>query len=130
MPEPVIPEKATWSDIGPLYQELQDRPLNSATLRPWLDDFSALDEAVDESFSLSMIAYTADTRDEQREATYKAWAMEILPQLHEVRVSLARRLLDFSAELPDLELFLRELRTDVQIFRAENLPRMAALEEM
>jgi oligoendopeptidase F len=56
--------------------------------------------------------------------------MEILPPLHEVRVNLARRVIDFADALPDLKLFIRELRTDVEIFRAANLPRMAALEDM
>lgn len=130
MPAPRIPARATWADVAPFYEELAARPLDRPSLRAWLDDFSDLDEAVDEQFSLSMIAYTADTRDEEREAVYKVWAMEILPPLHEVRVTLARRLLDFAADLPDLDIYLRELRTDVEIFRAENLPRMAALEEM
>lgn len=127
---PTIPARATWADVAPHYEELAARPLSAETIRAWLDDFSALDEAVDEQFSLSMIAYTADTRDPDREAAYKAWATEILPPLHEVRVALARRLLDFADILPDLEIFIRELRTDVEIFRAANLPRMAALEEM
>jgi oligoendopeptidase F len=130
MPAPAIPEKSTWTDIAPLYEELRDRPLTSATLRVWLDDFSSLDESVDETLSLAMIAYTADTRDAEREAIYRVWASEIVPLLHEIRVELGRRLLAFADELPDLTIFLRELRTDVEIFRVENLPRMAALEEM
>ena len=130
MPAPTIPARATWADIAPYYDELALRRLDPESVRPWLDDFSILDEAVDEQFSLSMIAYTADTRDEASEAVYKTWATEILPQLHEVRVNLARRILDFADMLPDLEIFIRELRTDVEIFRSENLPRMAALEEM
>lgn len=130
MPAPVIPARARWSDVGPHYEELSKRPLDSGSIRAWLADFSALDEAVDEQFSLAMIAYTADTRDPEREAIYKTWATEILPPLHEMRVRLGRRILEFADVLPDLEIYIRELETDVEIFRAENLPRMAALEEM
>jgi oligoendopeptidase F len=130
MPAPTIPARATWADIAPHYQELASRPLDARSVRAWLDDFSGLDEAVDEQFSLAMISYTADTRQADREAVYKTWATEILPQLHEVRVNLARRILDFADALPELQIFIRELRTDVEIFRVENLPRMAALEEM
>src|SRR4051812_12649991 len=129
-PGRVISQSSTWSDIEPLYVELRDRPLDSAGLRQWLDDFSSLDEAVDEAISLAMIAYTSDTRNEAHEAVYRRWAAETMPPLHEIRVALGRRLLDFADELPDLSIFLRELKTDVEIFRAENLPRMAALEEM
>src|SRR5688572_13757322 len=130
MPAPTIPARARWDDIAPHYQELAKRPLDAGSVRAWLDDFSSLDEAVDEQFSMAMIAYTSDTRVPELEATYKVWATEILPPLHEVRVTLARRILGFADVLPDLQNFIRELRTDVEIFRVENLPRMAALEEM
>ncbi|HEY6218749.1 MAG TPA: M3 family oligoendopeptidase, partial [Gemmatimonadaceae bacterium] len=36
----------------------------------------------------------------------------------------------FAPYLPELTLFLKELETDIAIFRPANLPRMAALEEM
>src|SRR5204862_6997515 len=81
-------------------------------------------------YMLAMIAYTADTGDAEREATYRQWASEIIPPLHEIRVGLGQRLLEFEPHLPDLSIFLRELRTDIEIFRSENLPRMSALEEM
>ena len=126
----VIPRNSTWPEIEPLYRELRDRRLGPENLRVWLDDFSTLDEAVDEGYSLAMIDYTADTRDAACEEIYRRWASEILPPLHEIRVTLGRRLLDFSDQLPDLSIFLRELETDVEIFRPENLPRMAALEAM
>jgi oligoendopeptidase F len=130
MGAPAITTKATWAEIAPHYEELSSRPLDARSVRAWLEDFSSLDEAVDEQFALAMIDYTADTRVPERETVYKTWATEILPPLHEVRVALARRILDFADDLPDLAIFIRELRTDVEIFRAENLPRMAALEEM
>ena len=129
MSAPTIPVDSTWETIEPLYRELRERPLTEANLRPWLADFSALDEAVDEAFNLAMIAYTSDTRDSGRETIYRRWGSEI-PPLHEIRVELGRRILPFGASLPDLKLFLKELATDVEIFRSENLPRMAELEEM
>lgn len=126
----VIPNKATWAEVAPFYEELRARPLSAENIRAWLDDFSALDEVVDESYVLAMIAYTADTGDAESEATYRQWSTEILPPLHEVRVQLGEQLLEFADHLPDLAIFLREVKTDIEIFRAENLPRMAALEEM
>src|SRR5436309_103895 len=113
----VIPKRATWTDIAPFYEELRDRSLTVRNLRDWLEDFSALDEIVDETYMLAMIAYTADTGDAEREATYRQWASEIIPPLHEIRVGLGQRLLEFEPHLPDLSIFLRELRTDIEIFR-------------
>jgi oligoendopeptidase F len=85
---------------------------------------------VDEAYALAMVAYTGDTRDSAKEAAYLRWASEIAPKLHEVRVKLGNRILPFELELPDLGVMLREIRTDVAIFREENLPRMAELEEL
>src|SRR5688572_4540139 len=133
---PVLPAtpsaiaNATWTDLAPLYEALADEPLTSSSVRAWLAAWSALDSVVEEAYGLAMIAYTADTRDPQREAAYLRWATEIAPKLHEVHVRLGRRLLPLEAELPDLAVLLRETRTDVAIFREENLPRMAELEEM
>jgi oligoendopeptidase F len=129
-PTPDAIANATWSDLAPLYQALADEPLTPSTLRAWLAAWSALDTVVEEAYGVAMIAYTADTRDPQREAAYLRWATEIAPPLHEMHVRLGRRLLPLEAELSDLAILLREIRTDVAIFREENLPRMAALEEM
>src|ERR1051325_10349095 len=130
MPTPAVPKNASWSDIEPLYRALRERPITPDTLRQWLADFSRLDEEVDEAYSLAMIDYTGDTRNAEYETAYRRWATEILPLLHETRVELGRRILPFAPHLPELTLFLKELETDIAIFRSANLPRMAALEEM
>ena len=130
---PTTPEAIadfTWSELAPHYEALLGAPLAPNTLREWLRNWSALDEVVDEAYTVSMVAYTADTRDANREAAYLRWASEIAPKLHEVRVKLGERLLPFELELGDLTVMLREIRTDVAIFREENLPRMAELEEL
>jgi oligoendopeptidase F len=121
---------ATWADLAPLYEALADEPLTPSTVRAWLAAWSALDSVVEEAYGIAMIDYTADTRDPRREAAYLRWATEIAPKLHEVHVRLGRRLLPLEADVPDLAVLLRETRTDVAIFREENLPRMAELEEM
>jgi len=133
---PVLPAspadiaQSAWNDLAPLYEALADEPLTPTTVRAWLAAWSGLDSVVEEAYAVAMIAYTADTRDPQREAAYLRWATEIVPKLHEMHVRLGRRLLPLEAELPDLAVLLRETRTDVEIFREANLPRMAELEEM
>ena len=121
---------ATWDDLVPSYRALLEAPLAAETVRAWLDEWSALDARVDEGYALALVAYTSDTRDAAREATYLRWASETAPKLHEVRVQLGRRLLPFEPALPELAVMMREIRTDVALFREANLPRMAALEEM
>jgi oligoendopeptidase F len=121
---------SSWQEIAPHYEALLAAPIAPNTIRDWLRQWSALDEVVDEAYALAMIAYTGDTRDPAREAAYLRWASEIAPKLHEVRVRLGERILPFELELADLAVLLREIKTDVAIFREENLPRMAELEEL
>jgi oligoendopeptidase F len=121
---------SSWADLEPLYLALAESPLSPEAVRPWLAAWSALDSVIEEAYGLAMIAYTADTREAKSEAAYLRWATEIAPKLHEIHVRLGRRLLPLEPGLPDLRVMLRETRTDVEIFREENLPRMAELEEM
>jgi oligoendopeptidase F len=121
---------ATWRELVPLYDQLLEHPLDHATLREWLACWSALDDTVDEAYGLALLAYTGDTRDEKAEETYRRWSTEISPSLHEARVNLGKRLIPFRDALPDLSLLVREIETDIRVFRHENLPRMAELESM
>ena len=121
---------ASWDDIAPHYEALRAAPLDPSSAREWLGAWSRLDALVDEAYSLAMIAYTANTQDPEREAVYLRWASVIAPRLHEARVALGRRLLAIGDALPELALLVREIRTDVDIFREANLARMAELEEM
>ena len=132
-PAPPTPDAlaaAGWSDIEPFYKALVEFPLDATSLRAWLGRWSALDECVDEAYTLAMIAYTGDTRDQGREVAYLRWGTEILPALHAVGVELGKQLVPFAAEVPDLHLLVKRIHTDIAIFREQNLPRMAELEEM
>jgi len=77
-----------------------------------------------------MIAYTADTRDPLREAAHLRFSAEIFPQLEEQGVRLARRLLDTGHQRPDLAIVLRRFRSQIEIFREENVPLFTELEEL
>jgi oligoendopeptidase F len=122
--------QATWADIAPYYSALAEAPLDRANVERWLADWSRLDALVGEAGTLSMIAYTGNTADAERETAYLRFSTEIFPQLDEQQVRLARRLLDLGYSRPDLETTLRRFRTDAEIFREENVAIFAAIEEL
>ena len=130
LPSPDAFATARWADIEPYYRALAEFPLDNASLRAWLDYWSRLDDAVEEAYTLAMIAYTGHTADADKETVYLRWATEIMPPLHEIGVELGRRLVPFAPVVPDLRLQIRRTETDIALFRTENLPRMAELEEM
>ena len=119
---------ATWADIAPYYDALAAAPLDAATVESWLDDWSRLEELVGEAGTLAMVAYTGDTTNADAETAYLRFSTEIFPRIDEQGVRLARRLLDLGWSRPDLEVLLRQFRTDAEIFREENVPLFSELE--
>jgi oligoendopeptidase F len=121
--------QATWDDIAPLYQELNDRALSVDTVRPWLADWSRLEAVLGEAAALAMIAYTCDTADPAKEAAHLRFSGEILPRMDEQSVKLANRLLALGYTEPDLEVVIAKFRTASEIFREENVRLMSEVEE-
>jgi oligoendopeptidase F len=75
-----------------------------------------------------MIAYTCDTADPVKEAANLRWSSEIFPKALEMQVALAKRLVESGYSEPGLEVVLRGFRSDIEIFREENVPIFSELE--
>ena len=121
---------ATWGDIAPYFEALAAAPLDEGNVERWLASWSRLEELVGEAGTLAMTAYTGNTADPALEAAYLRFSTEVFPQMDEQQVRLARRLLDLGWTRPDLEELLKQFRTDARIFREENVPLFAKLEEL
>jgi oligoendopeptidase F len=128
-PSPAALAKSEWVDIAPYFDELAARELGSDDIEPWLSEWSRLEELVTEAAARAMIAYTVDTSDRDKEADHLRFSSEILPQMEERSVALARKLLETGYSTPPLTTTLTRFRTQIEIFREENVPIFAALEE-
>jgi len=123
-------ENAEWADIAPHFEALATIPVEPGEVGTWLATWSALQAIVDEAATLAMIAYTCDTADPAKEAANLRWSSEIYPNIVEQHVRLAKRFVDFGVEVPGMEIPSREFRTDIEIFREENVPLLAEVEEL
>lgn len=136
MPSITLPDSpaafanAGWADISPYFEELAASPLSHANAEDWLANWSRLEELVDEAGTLAMVAYTGDTADPEKEKAHLRFSTEIFPQAHEQSVRLSKRLLDLGYMRPGLETTVARFRTDAEIFREENVPLFAELEEL
>lgn len=119
---------ATWADLEPLYEALVRAPIDHP--KEWLQEWSRLEEVIEEAGTLAMIAYTCDTADAAKEAANLRWSSEIFPKALEMQVLLARRLVDSGYTEPGLETVLRGFRTDIEIFREANVPLFSELEAL
>ncbi|MEO7137735.1 MAG: hypothetical protein ABI037_08450, partial [Gemmatimonadales bacterium] len=121
--------KATWDDIAPYFDDLASRPLDPAGMDAWLLAWSTLEELVTEAAARAMIAYTIDTGDPDKEADHLRFSTGVLPRTEERSVALARRLVESGYTNPSLTTTLARFRTQIKIFRDENVPLFAELEE-
>ena len=130
---PKSPEEltsATWPDIAPFYDDLAVIAVAPEAVGAWVSTWSRLEELIEEAGTLAIVAYTCDTANEVKEAANHRWTSEIFPKVAEQQVRLARRLLEFGYSQPGLEPTLRNFRTDIEIFREENVTLFSQLEEL
>jgi oligoendopeptidase F len=128
-PSPSAFAKASWDDVAPYFDDLAARPLEPSTIEAWLAEWSRLEELVTEAAARAMIAYTIDTSAREKEADHLRFSTEVLPKMEERSVELARRLVESGHSTPELATTLARFRTQIEIFRDENVPIFAELEE-
>jgi oligoendopeptidase F len=128
-PSPSAFAKARWDDVAPYFDDLAARPLEPSTIEAWLAEWSRLEELVTEAAARAMIGYTIDTSDREKEADHLRFSTEVLPKMEERSVELARRLVESGHSTPELATTLARFRTQIEIFRDENVPIFAELEE-
>lgn len=116
-----------WSILEPMYQSLLDRELGSlADLEQWLADYSELSKASSEYGSRVNIAFSCHTDDKEIEKAYLHLMEEISPKAQPFYFELKKKYLacSFISALPDepFALLTREWKSDVELFREENIP--------
>jgi oligoendopeptidase F len=129
-PRRFVPEGADlaeWSDIEPLFDELDRRPLKTREeLEGWLIDQSELASALAEEGSIRFIRMTCQTDNPEYERAYLEFVEEIEPKLKPRFHRLKERYLKSPAreELPRerYEVLDRKIENAVALFREENVP--------
>ncbi len=120
-------DASRWENLDPLYRALLDRPLNcDGCLQRLLLDRSELDAAASEAHTNLYTHMTCHTLDERAKAAYLDFVENVEPMLKKVGFELDRRIVQspHAANLDDrrYEVLLRDLKTDVEIFREANIP--------
>ncbi len=131
-PRTFVPENidlGDWSQIEPLYKELEARAAKcktTAELEQWLFDWSELDAALDQDGAERYIAMTCHTDNAQAEAAYLHLVEKIQPLLKAREFALARIFIEhpLRAQLPKTRyaVFDRNTELQVKLFRPGNVP--------
>lgn len=112
----------TWNGIEPHYTALESSALTARSVDEWLTRWSRLSEHVSEMRERLYVATTVNTADKQAEARYNAYLDQIQPAAEAADQKLKERLLASKLEPKGFAIPLRNMRTQAEIFRAENLP--------
>lgn len=128
-------DATNWTELEPLYQELLERELHCKNcLERLLLDRSELDAAVSEAFNTLYIRMTCHTEDRAISKAFEDFVENVEPKLKAMAFKINRKIVDAPAAR-DLDparygVLLRDLRSEVELFREENLPLFTELAKL
>jgi oligoendopeptidase F len=118
-----------WAQIAPFFDQLEARVpqcQTAAQLEQWLLDWSELSAALDEESSRRYIAMTCHTDSPEAEKAYLHFVEQIDPQLKPRQFSLAKLYANHPLRpqqpQPRFQVFDRDTKLQVELFRPENVP--------
>jgi oligoendopeptidase F len=112
----------TWSQIEPYYDDLSARPLTDENIHQWLLDWTRLNELIYEAYTRLWIATTVDATDEPGVQRFHAYLSEIMEKVDPAEQKLREKLLMSGMQPAGFEIPLRNIRTDAELFREDNVP--------
>ncbi len=119
-----------WDQIQPHAEELQNRPLDAESLDRWLRDWTDLSNRINESFNRLEIRTTTHTNDEANRERFTSYGETIMPQFRTFENNMKKKLIESKLEPDHFAVPLRRLRTEADLFRAENLPIQTEIERL
>jgi oligoendopeptidase F len=118
----------TWENLKPYFDDLLNRRLNSQDdLKKWFSDRSELESVISEDLAWRYIRMTCYTENEEYVKSYQDFVQNIQPQIAPVSDQLNRKaaeseFLNSLAQIEGYNILVRNLRTEIEIFREENVP--------
>lgn len=123
-----------WDTISSYYQDLLDREISSTDeLYRWLKDRSELSAVLEEEFAWRYIRMNIDTTNQEYQDTFNYFVREINPRIAPYEDKLNRKLdkSPFKTEIKEagIDILLRGVSNQIELFREENIPLFTQLEE-
>jgi oligoendopeptidase F len=127
LPEAI--DLGNWDKVSPLFDELEHTIADTSSpeeLESWLLRWSELSAALDEEGARRYIAMTCHTDSQEAERDYLHFVEKLDPQVKPRQFKLAQLYVQHAAKnplpQPRYQVFDRDLRVHVELFRPENVP--------
>jgi len=114
-----------WSEIEPLYKDLEVRPLNASNVDSWLTDWSSVGERIEEMYSRLSVATSINTADKEADGRMNKFLEGIFPNAMAAEQKLKEKLLSSKLEPKGFNIPLRNMHSEADLFRESNLPLLA-----
>ncbi len=126
----IIPQG--WDTVAPHFAALAQEELMAEGVGDWLLRWSELEKRLGEAGAKASRAKSEDTTDAEAEKAYLHYVQQIVPRWTIAAQSLKTKLLAVPGyePLPEHRQFLRRLRNDADLFRADNVPLQAQLQTL
>jgi len=111
-----------WAQIEPYFQELEARPLTEANVIDWLTDWSKLNNLIGEVYQRLYVGTTVDTTDEATRDRFHTYLETVIQPVSIASQRLKEKLLASGLEPKGFAISLRNMRTETELFREENVP--------
>ncbi|MBX3058139.1 MAG: M3 family oligoendopeptidase [Anaerolineae bacterium] len=114
-----------WDSFAPYFTALQEYPLTQQNVHEWLTYWSDLSRLVWETVTWVYIEKSLDTTDAEKEQTFLDLINHVVPPAQMADQALKERLLALEPAdlgIPGMELVLRNLRNEADLYREENIP--------
>ncbi|MGD8455505.1 MAG: M3 family oligoendopeptidase [Anaerolineales bacterium] len=119
-----------WEKYEPYFEELAERKLDSDKLKDWMLDWSHMEKLLNEVEHRLWVATTVNTTDKKAAEMYHTFLDKVYPPAKTAGQKLKEKLLDSGLEPENFAVQLREMRTQADLYREENLPLLSEDKKM
>ena len=114
-----------WPHVEPMARELAGRVLTAENAAEWLQDWSDLSAQLMELYNRLYLATAINTADAATEKAYTHYIEQIFPASMALDQELKQKFLSSQLEPAGFAVALRNMRAEVELYRADNLSLLA-----
>ncbi len=119
-----------WDTFQPYFDELLLEEVNPTRIQDWLSRWTQTSEWCDELYNRLYVAVTVNTADKAVEQRFQDYLDNFYPNWQAAEQKMKLKLIASGLNVPGFEIQLRNMRSDAQLFREENLALLAKEEKL
>ena len=113
-----------WGDYEPFFEYLLNQEIDKTNINSWMKYWSDFSELIGEVGTDVYVATTVDTADEDAKNRFNTFLENVSENASSKNQILRKKLLESGCVPDNFEIPLRSIKSDVELFREDNLPLM------